>query len=257
MGRNPSPVIGRISFWNTFSRILFLLLTPAFFRIFNMGFIWHSIYWGVISLVVMIWFFFLLVSPLLGRIGCGWFCFAGTTQDLPFGYALYKLPKRKPILWARILMTVAFFASSFTFFFIRYNSGQIGGIRLIPGFFSTELNAHYQHVWIYDTVGALLLGVLLEKRWACRNLCFMGALCSVGSTYARLIPVIDTQHCNQCKKCETVCLTSIPITGYLDQKKGLVTHAECTLCGRCVDACNRNAMAIRFVWNRSKYMRSV
>jgi hypothetical protein len=53
------------------SRILFLLLTPVFFRIFNFGFIWHSIYWGVISFVILIWFFFLLISPLFGRIGCG------------------------------------------------------------------------------------------------------------------------------------------------------------------------------------------
>ena len=106
--------LNKLSFWNTVSRILFLLLTPAFFRIFNFGFIWHSIYWGVSSFVILIWFFFL-----------------------------------------------------------RVGAGDIEGFRFAPTFFSTELNAHYQHVWMYDTLGALLLGVLLEKRWACKNLCAM------------------------------------------------------------------------------------
>ncbi len=247
-------MMGRLSFWNTLSRILFLLLTPAFFRIFNVGFIWHSVYWGVISFVVMIWMFFLIISPLFGRIGCGWFCFAGTTQDLPFGYALFKLRKRRSNIWLKMLMPVAFFGSSITFFFLRRESGAIEGLRFIPAFFSTELNTHYQHIWIYDTVGALLLGILLEKRWACRNLCFMGSLSSLGSTFARLLPVIDTNHCNRCNKCETVCLVNIPITDYLERKQGLVTHSECTICGRCVDACHRDAIKIRFVWNRDKYL---
>jgi len=242
--------IKRLSFWNTVSRILFLLLTPAFFRIFNFAFIWHSIYWGVISFVVLIWFFFLLISPLFGRIACGWFCFVGTTQDLPFGYGLFKLKQRKPKIWLRLIMPIGFFASSLTFFFLRLNNGDIEGFRFEPAFFSTELNTHYQHIWLYDTVGALLLGILLEKRWACKNLCAMGSLSAIGSTWSRLLPVLDVNSCNQCKKCEKACLVDIPITDYLEKKNGLVSNSECTLCGRCVDVCNKQAISIRFVWNR-------
>lgn len=246
-------MLKKLSFWNTMSRILFLLLTPAFFRIFNFGFIWHSIYWGVISFVVMIWMFFILISPLFGRIGCGWFCFVGTTQDLPFGYSLFKQKKRNPFIWFRLIMPVIFFASSLTFFFLRLKNGEVEGIRFIPNFFGTDLNAHYQHVWIYDTVGVLLAGVLLEKRWMCKNLCFMGSLTAIGSTYSRLLPVIDVDSCNLCLKCETVCLVNIPIAGYSHSKNGLVTNSECILCGKCVDACNKNALSIRFVWNRKKW----
>ena len=247
-------MIKRLSFWNTVSRILFLLLTPAFFRLFNFGFIWHSIYWGVISFVAILWFFFLLISPLFGRIGCGWFCFVGTTQDLPFGYGLFKQKKRKPILWLRFLMPVAFFASSITFLILRLRSGKVDGLAFNPFFFSTELNAHYQHVWMYDTVGALLLGLLLEKRWACKNLCTMGSLSAIGSTWSRLIPVIDTQNCNLCKRCEQVCLVNIPIADYVERKNGLIINSECIQCGRCVDACNRKAIKFRFIWNRKQYL---
>jgi len=154
-------------------------------------------------------------------------------------------------------MPIGFFVSSLTLFFLRLNSGEMDGFRFAPAFFSTELNAHYQHIWIYDTVGALLLGILLEKRWACKNLCLMGSLSAIGSTWSRLLPVIDVDQCNGCKKCETVCLVDIPIVDYVDRKDGLVTNSECTLCGRCVDVCNKDAMSVRFVWNRKKYMEGV
>ncbi|MDF1575852.1 MAG: 4Fe-4S binding protein [Bacteroidales bacterium] len=246
-------MLKKLSFWNTVSRILFLLLTPAFFRWFNFGFIWHSIYWGVWSIVVLIWLGFILVSPLFGRIGCGWFCFVGTTQDLPFGYGVFMQKKRKPITWLRLLAPFAFLASSITFFLIRKNGGEISGFRFEPGFFSTELNSHYQHIWIYDTVGALILGLLLEKRWACKNLCVMGFFTALGSTWSRLIPVINTEACNYCARCEAVCLVNIPLTAYTDSRNGLVTSSECILCGRCVDTCSKKAISIRFVWNRKKH----
>ena len=247
-------MIKRLSFWNTLSRILFLLLTPAFFRLFNFGFIWHSIYWGVISFVVIIWFVFLLISPLFGRIGCGWFCFVGTTQDLPFGYALFKQKKRKPILWLRFIMPIGFFASSVTILILRLRNGTVEGLSINPWFFSTELNTHYQHIWMYDTLGALLLGLLLEKRWACKNLCTMGSLSAIGSTWSRLIPVIDTESCNLCKRCEQVCLVNIPVTDYVERKNGLIINSECIQCGRCVDACNRDALKFKFIWNRKQYL---
>ncbi len=241
---------------NTLCRILFLILTPVFFRIFNFAFIWHSIYWGVITFVVMIWMLFILISPLLGRIGCGWFCFMGTLQDLTFDHSLVKIKRKKPIVWLRFVMPIGFFVSSLTFFYINLNSGTIQEIRLIPHFFGTGLNIHYQHIWLYDTVGALLLGVFLEKRWACKNLCFIGSLCALGSTHSRLLPVIDTEKCNRCKKCEKACLINIPITDYLTAKKGLVADSECLLCGKCVKECHPMAISIKFVWNRRKYLSS-
>jgi polyferredoxin len=57
------------------------------FQYFALGFIWHSIYWGVITFVFMIWAGFIILSPLVGRIGCGWFCFMGTVTDFAGAHA--------------------------------------------------------------------------------------------------------------------------------------------------------------------------
>ena len=117
--------MARLSVYNTISRILFLILTPAFFRVFNFAFIWHSIYWGVITFVVLIWLLFMLISPIFGRIGCGWFCFMGTVQDLTFGNSLIKIKRTKPLIWLRLIMPIGFFASSLTFFFIHLHNLEL------------------------------------------------------------------------------------------------------------------------------------
>ncbi len=105
--------------------MVFLMLTPAVFRALNFAFIWHSIYWGVITWVVVIWGSLVLLSPLIGRVGCGWLCFFGTWQDFPGQQSLFKVRWHKPRWWIRVIVIVAFFATSLTFFFIHVKSGMI------------------------------------------------------------------------------------------------------------------------------------
>jgi ferredoxin-type protein NapH len=240
--------------YNFISRILFLLITPIFFRALNFAFIWHSIYWGAITIVVIIWGTMILISPLFGRVGCGWICFMGTIQDITSQRSLIHIKWKKPVIWTRILMISGFFISVFIFFFIRMDSGKISGIQINPWFLNMDFNQHYKQVWFYDILGAVLLGLLLERRWACRNLCFMGALCASGASVSRLIPVVDTQKCNHCGKCEKECLVRIPIEDYITKNNGLVTNSECLICGKCVESCKPEAMKIKFIWNRKKYI---
>ena len=240
----------KLYFYNYLSRILFLLITPTLFRVLNFAFIWHSIYWGAITLVVLIWGSFILISPIFGRIGCGWVCFMGTIQDFVSEKSLIKYKRTKPIKWLRILFLISFLASSLTFYFINLKSGIHTGLRFDPFLLSLDL---YKEIWLYDVIGAILLGLLLEKRWVCKNTCPVGTLCAAGSKYSRLIPVVDNGKCNLCKRCEDVCLSKVPIMEYVTNNKGLVTDSECILCGKCVDICKHDAIKIKFVWNRKKY----
>jgi len=112
----------RIHSLNFLSRFLFLILTPLFFQYFALGFIWHSIYCGVITFVVIIWMALILLSPLFGRIGCGWFCFMGTVFDVGGSCSFHKTKWKKPKLWARLLILVPFFVSAFIFYFLNIES---------------------------------------------------------------------------------------------------------------------------------------
>jgi ferredoxin-type protein NapH len=240
--------------FNFITKILFLLLTPTLFRALNFAFIWHSIYWGTITMAVIIWSLAIVISPLFGRLGCGWICFMGTIQDIASQRSLFHIKWKEPIIWTRILNICAFFTTAFIFFFIRLDSGTISGIKFDPWFLNMDFNLHYKHIWLYDTVGAVLLGLLLERRWACRNLCFMGALCASGASVSRLIPVVDVEKCNLCGKCESDCLVRIPIRDYVTHNHGLVTNSECLICGKCIESCRLEALKFKFIWNRNKYI---
>ena len=240
--------------YNFITKILFLLVTPTLFRALNFAFIWHSIYWGTITIAVIIWSVVILITPLFGRLGCGWICFIGTIQDITSQHSLYQIKWKKPIIWTRILNISAFFTTAFVFFFIRLDSGTISGFKFEPWFLNMDFNLHYKYIWLYDTLGAVLLGLLLERRWVCRNLCFMGALCAPGASISRLIPVIESEKCNLCGKCETDCLVRIPIRDYVTNNNGLVTNSECLICGKCIESCRPKALKLKFIWNRKRYI---
>ena len=150
--------------YNFLTRIFFLLLTPTLFRALNFAFIWHSIYWRAITIVVIIWSVSILISPLFGRLGCGWICFMGTIQDFTSQHSLFHIKWNRPDIWIRIFNICAF-STTFIFYCIRLDSGTITGFKFDPWFLNMDFNLHYKLVWIYDTLGAVLLGLLLERRW--------------------------------------------------------------------------------------------
>jgi Polyferredoxin len=243
----------RIYSFNFLTRLMFLLITPVFFQFFAIGFIWHSIYWGVITSVMIIWMTFILLSPLIGRVGCGWFCFMGTTVDFSGKHSFFKTKWKKPKLWVRSLILIPFFISAFSFYYLNSERGITHDFAVIPAFLKLDFNMHYKIVWMTDTLSAIIVGLFLDKRWACKNLCVMGTLYSRGANYSRLISVVDTNKCTLCRKCEKECLLGIPIVDYIKNNEGLVTNSECILCGKCVEVCKSDAMKLKFVWDREKY----
>lgn len=247
----------KIYSFNFLSRVIFLLITPVFFQFFAIGFIWHSIYWGVITAVILIWLGFIAISPLFGRIGCGWFCFMGAANDMSGKHSFNKTKWKKPKIWTRLLILIPFFVSSITFYFINSQHGITHNFNVIPGFLKLDFNMHYKVVWISDISFAIIIGLFLDRRWACKNLCMMGALCAAGATYSRLIPVVDINKCTQCHKCEKDCLTGIQIIDYVNHNKGLITNSECILCGKCVEVCKLDAIKLRIIWDRRKYKKSI
>lgn len=243
--------------YNFLSRIIFLLLTPVFFQFLGIGFIWHSIYWGVVTAVILVWLVFILISPLFGRIGCGWVCFMGTISDLASQHSIIKMKWKKPKVWIRLLILIPFFVSSLVFYLINLEKGITHNFDVHLFFLKNDFNTHYKIVWIIDLFFALILGLLLERRWACKHLCFMGAICSAGANYSRLIPVVDKKNCTLCGKCEKECLVRLPILDYITNNYGLITNSECILCGKCVEVCPKQLIKFKFVWNRKKRIRTI
>ncbi|MDR2969315.1 MAG: 4Fe-4S binding protein [Tannerellaceae bacterium] len=209
----------------------------------------------MITAVVLIWLGFIVLSPLVGRIGCGWFCFMGTVQDFVGRHAFFQSKWRKPFHWNRFIVTGAMFGSAFAFYFLNRERGITHGFALSPDFIPTLFDSHYKLVWVIDIAVSALFAILLNRRWVCKNACPIGALCAMGAKHSRLMPVADTAKCISCGKCEKECPVGIPVLEYIRDCKGLVTNAECLLCGKCAEVCKPRAMSLKFVWNRIKYCR--
>ncbi|MEN6311175.1 MAG: hypothetical protein ABFD80_06510, partial [Acidobacteriota bacterium] len=178
-------------------------------------------------------------------------------MDLSSQRSLIKMKWRKPHLWVRSLILVPFFATAATFYFINAKNGLTHHFALLPSFLKLDFGPHYRVVWMIDIACAIILGLLLERRWACRNLCFMGVLCSAGARHSRLIPVVDIGKCSFCGQCEKDCLVRIPIVDYARNNKGLITNPECLLCGKCAESCRFDAIKMKFVWNRKSYKNGI
>jgi ferredoxin-type protein NapH len=239
---------------NLFARLTALVLSAAFFQYLCFAFIWHSLYWGTVTFVLLLWLAFIIISPLLGRIGCGWVCFIGTLQDLMTQYAVIHVKRHRPMRILRITTAVLFLASVAPFMYLNVQRGLIAGVRFNLFLFSPGLASHYVFVWLADCMGAILLGVFLHKRWACKNLCIMGSLCAIGSKHSRLLVVVDPWRCKKCGLCEKDCPTDVAILQYVERSGGLVADSECLMCGRCIDSCKWNAIHVRMLWSRSAYM---
>ncbi len=234
---------------NFLIRVAFLLVTPTLFRWLTLGFIWHSIYWGAVTVVVLLWTSMVLVSPLLGRVGCGWMCFVGTLQDLGGTLAPRdsKAPRARP--WFRVLVVLLFLGSAGVFFLMRHQAGSIPGWRWAPNFLPPVFNDHYKVAWLIDTFVALGFSLVLNKRWLCRA-CPVGTLCAVGASHARLLPVVERDRCNGCRRCEKACPVAVPILDLAEAHQGHVVDGECLNCGACQAACSRECLKVKFVWKR-------
>lgn len=244
----------RLNAINFLSRFLFLMITPVFFQYFALGFIWHSIYWGAITMVVMIWALFIILTPLFGRVGCGWFCFMGTTYDCAHSVRPHTAKYRKTMVWLRVLTTLTFFTTAFVFHFLNIRRGITDGFHFQPFFLEPDFTGHYRLVWTIDVSIAAVTALVTNKRWGCRNICILGSLSSLLARYSRLVPVVDTQKCVSCGRCEQDCLTGVHLLQYIKENKGLVTDTECVMCGSCSNACQPDAIKYQFVWNRKKYL---
>lgn len=100
-----------------FFKIIFLALTPVFFKIMNFAFIFHSFFWGVVTFTILWWGLWIIIALFFGRIGCGWICPFGTIFDFTNPVALFDIRQKKPLWLLRIFMVIVFFQFMYNFLF--------------------------------------------------------------------------------------------------------------------------------------------
>ncbi len=188
-----------------------------------------------------------------GRTYCSWVCPYGVLSEI--GEKIHNILIKKEIIKERTfdnriryLFWAIFLTLSFTSGYLVFETFNIVGIlsRFIVYGWSIAL------VWV---VAVLSIEIFYSRRAWCKY------LCPIGTTYG-LIGWISTTRvqwndsCDNCMVCNDVCFEShvleLTKAKYNEQRKekniknSYINNGDCTLCGRCIDVCHRDALEFDF-----------
>ncbi len=216
-----------------------------------------------------------LFSLFTGRALCGWVCPFGFINDVvgKFGKKKRISPRNSITMWKFALFIVALFLIIDVSIFynelrdssIRSSFGEFGYapstfIDPVTTLFGLLFWYTYHDLWPKEFVDIfylpkylywrifflviILIGIYYIPRLYCRALCPLGAIMGMGAQYSFLHLYIDKALCNECKICEKVCPMEVPILDYIND--GHIRSPLCILCLRCLEACPRGAIKVKF-----------
>jgi ferredoxin-type protein NapH len=202
-----------------------------------------------ISIMLVLW---IGATLAVGRGWCSWLCFYGGLDE---GCSrILKKPVIKTIdrrwtylPWAVLLGVVLLSAITLSPAYCEW---------LCPFKAVTESAAVTSTLILIQTIifVALFVGlvvvlpILTKRRTQCALFCPLGALQSLSNKINVFDVRIDPDKCSRCKQCIRSCSTLSLDEASLESGRTLMT---CTKCGRCVDACPREAISFHIKGTRA------
>ena len=224
------------------------LLFPVILNYFSPYLIVVGAAQGIASGSMLVFAGLFASSLLVGRLWCGWGCPAGALQDYCAGVnnrpVAGKWANRiKWFIWVPWLGAIVALAVA------------AGGLARAEPLFMTETGVSVdsaQRLVVYYGVVVLLAAtaLLAGRRASCHSLCWMAPFMVIGRTlrnwgrWPALRLQADGEACSHCHQCTRACPMSLDVHGLV--ARGDMEHAECILCGTCVDICPRDVIRFRF-----------
>ena len=187
-----------------------------------------------------------------GRVFCGWICPGGAVQEVLFPANDRRIPggKYDLIKYGVAAVWLAFLAA----FFVR-----AGGILSVAPLYGIEggvsLATPVSYLMFYIAMGGMVvLSLAVGRRPFCHYGCLLAPFMIAGKYAAiklgtpRLRLHAESEKCIDCKLCTKNCPMSLDVNAMVKREK--MEHAECILCGTCVDGCAQGA--IRYGFERGK-----
>ena len=202
---------------------------------------------GIVSGSAVFFLTLFLFSLFFGRAYCGWICPAGAVQDCCV-HINNKATGRKQnlikyFIWVPwLLAVIAGFLSA-------------GGIKEVNPVFLTDygVSASSLHgciIYIFVVILIAVISLSFGKRSFCHSICWMAPFMILGSKiksklgYPSLHVKTDSSVCVNCKKCDSNCPMSIPVSEIVKSDKKRIDNVECILCGKCEEVCPKKAVKL-------------
>lgn len=201
---------------------------------------------GTVTIILI----YLLIG---GRTYCSWVCPYGLFSEI--GEKLNSILVKKKIIKergfdnrVRHIFWAIFLVLSFVSGFLVFETFNVVGIlsRFVAYGWSIAL------VWV---LAVLLVEIFYSRRAWCKY------ICPIGTTYGYLGVVSATRiewndNCDHCMVCHDVCfenqvleLTKAKYAKQIEEhsiKNEYISSGDCTLCGRCIDVCHKDALKFDF-----------
>ena len=203
---------------------------------------------GIVNGSLVMFGLMFISSLFLGRLWCGWVCPGGGMQEMvePINSQPVK-PAR--IDWIKWVIWIPWISLISWLVFRAGGYSRINLLHLTESGFSVDEPIKYL---IYYIVIGLFVGlaVFAGRRAGCHTICWMSPFMMIGRwirnrfDWPALRLVADAAVCSDCKKCTSNCPMSLDVNAMVQIEK--MEHAECILCGTCVDNCSKKAIRYSF-----------
>lgn len=94
---------------------------------------------------------------------------------------------------------------------------------------------------VFALVAVFLFDLLLLKNGFCGHICPLGAMYALIGKFALLRIKHTHSHCTKCMECVRVC-PEPEVLKPIGKQSGALMSMACIRCGRCIEACNDNAL---------------
>lgn len=185
---------------------------------------------------------FIVLSVVLSRFFCGWFCAFGALQGV-FGSLGKKLFGRRftvPIKLDRVLRWVKYPLLA-VIIFLTWQTATLIIRPYGPLAAYGHLSAGLTAVWAEFSIGLIVLIAvmvlsMLYERVFCKYLCPLGAVNSILGRIPFFRIKRESETCISCSKCDKVCPMNIDVS-----HAGAINTPECISCMECITACPTKA----------------
>jgi ferredoxin-type protein NapH len=231
-----------------------LLLFPVTLYYFSPALILQGASEGIINASFIIFGLMFLSALFVGRLWCGWACPAGALQE--FGQPINNKPvRRRRLDWIKWAIWIPWIG------LIAALAIGAGGYHTVDPLYQLETGVTMTlpldgggppWFFIYYIILALFFGlaVIFGRRAGCHTICWMAPFMILGRKLRNLVKwpalrlVADPAKCTDCQTCTRNCPMSLDVNGMVQRAD--MEHAECILCGNCVDGCPKSAIHFAF-----------
>ena len=222
--------------------LISVLLFPITLYYFSPYLIIMGLSEGVINGSFLVFAGMFVVSLFVGRFWCGWLCPAGGLME--FGEVINSRDVKKG-RWVKWAIWIPWMA------LIVFTAIKAGGVRSVNPLYQLDGGLTLmQPFWfiIYYFVLAIFLGLsaLFGRRGGCHYICWMAPFMIIGRKIRNGLrtPALhlkaDPDKCTSCLTCTKNCPMSLEVNAMV--QRGDMEHADCILCGTCVDGCSSKAI---------------